>query len=312
MIHKEEKKRRSAMSEKWSAERRAEIVLSILKGDESVESAAASHGVPKAEISQWRDFYLVAASSHLAHLGSMEREGRRGGRTSGKRRLIAALALAALVLALGGVVYAASGDCAGSKLPFCFAPNTPAKAVEVNHNFNQVVEWIETKVGDVNDSDVTVNGTMTVGSSNGTVLTLYDDGDIAGVDMIQGHNDLRLGATAGEVDLAIDGTGDTQVYQDLNVAGSYFGSSVVDYSQAGASVINGICPGGKRVAWAVGWVNDYNTPCSANVSNSNKNVLRCAKETVRTECIGNTTCTYTGTANGCGSPGHTCLFMLCM
>ena len=59
-------------------------------------------------------------------------------------------------------------------------------------------------------------------------------------------------------------------------------------------------------------VNDYHTACSAPVSNNNKATVRCAKETVLYHCAGDPSCTYVGTANGCGSGGHTCLYALCM
>ncbi len=51
--------------ERWTAKRRATLVLSILKGDTSVAEAARRHGLTVAEIEDWRDRFLVGAENAL-------------------------------------------------------------------------------------------------------------------------------------------------------------------------------------------------------------------------------------------------------
>ncbi|MCP4674444.1 MAG: hypothetical protein GY854_02785 [Deltaproteobacteria bacterium] len=53
---------------------------------------------------------------------------------------------------------------------FCFNPQEPAMAGEVNHNFLKVKEWMESKVGDVdaNIDDVNITGDLSV---NGNVTS---------------------------------------------------------------------------------------------------------------------------------------------
>ena len=74
------------------------------------------------------------------------------------RRLAAVTS--ALLVSLGGIAWAANGNCPNG-LPFCFAPNTAAKAAEVNQNFAQLKEWIEQKVGPTTSADVTTAGATT-------------------------------------------------------------------------------------------------------------------------------------------------------
>jgi hypothetical protein len=64
-------------------------------------------------------------------------------------------------------------------LPFCFTADTPALAVQVNHNFDQVVEWMELKTGPVGTNTLTTNtvradaGTFTtLGVANGLPITI--------------------------------------------------------------------------------------------------------------------------------------------
>ncbi len=71
-----------------------------------------------------------------------------------------ALMLGACVGLVGGVAAAANGTCPNG-LPFCFAPNTPAVASQVNHNFLQLKEWLEQKVGTSGTADVTIAGPTT-------------------------------------------------------------------------------------------------------------------------------------------------------
>jgi transposase-like protein len=51
--------------QRWTARRRAALVLSVLKGETSVAEAARKHGLKVAEVEEWRDRFLVAAQNAL-------------------------------------------------------------------------------------------------------------------------------------------------------------------------------------------------------------------------------------------------------
>ena len=50
---------------RWTAKRRSALVLSILRGETSVQEAARQHGLTVAEIEQWRENFLAAAENAL-------------------------------------------------------------------------------------------------------------------------------------------------------------------------------------------------------------------------------------------------------
>ena len=51
--------------QRWTAKRRVALVLSILKGETSIQEAARKHGLKVAEIEDWRDRFLVGAENAL-------------------------------------------------------------------------------------------------------------------------------------------------------------------------------------------------------------------------------------------------------
>ena len=51
--------------ERWTAKRRAALVLTILKGETTIAEAARQHGLTVAEIESWQDRVLVAAENAL-------------------------------------------------------------------------------------------------------------------------------------------------------------------------------------------------------------------------------------------------------
>ena len=51
--------------QRWTAKRRAALVLSIVKGETSAQAAARKHGLTLAEIEEWRERFLVAAENAL-------------------------------------------------------------------------------------------------------------------------------------------------------------------------------------------------------------------------------------------------------
>ena len=51
--------------QRWTAKRRAALVLSILKGDTSAQEAARKHGLTVGEVEEWRERHLLAAENAL-------------------------------------------------------------------------------------------------------------------------------------------------------------------------------------------------------------------------------------------------------
>ena len=51
--------------ERWTAKRRAALVLRILKGETSMAEAARQHGLRMADVENWQDQYLRAAENGL-------------------------------------------------------------------------------------------------------------------------------------------------------------------------------------------------------------------------------------------------------
>ena len=51
--------------QRWTAKRRAALVISFLKGETTVAEAARRHGLKVAEIEEWRDRFLLAAENGL-------------------------------------------------------------------------------------------------------------------------------------------------------------------------------------------------------------------------------------------------------
>jgi transposase-like protein len=51
--------------ERWTAKRRAALVLRVLKGEMSVPKAARQHGLRVGDVEHWQDQYLRAAENGL-------------------------------------------------------------------------------------------------------------------------------------------------------------------------------------------------------------------------------------------------------
>ena len=51
--------------QRWTAERRAALVLSIIKGVTSTPQAARKHGLTLAEIERWREQFLAGGKNVL-------------------------------------------------------------------------------------------------------------------------------------------------------------------------------------------------------------------------------------------------------
>jgi transposase-like protein len=51
--------------QRWTAKRRAALILQILKGETSVQEAARKHGLRAAEVEEWKERFLLAAENAL-------------------------------------------------------------------------------------------------------------------------------------------------------------------------------------------------------------------------------------------------------
>lgn len=150
------------------------------------------------------------------------------------RRLVPLVA--AVVLFAAGGVFAANGNCPNG-LPFCFAADTPAQASQVNHNFMQLKEWLETKVGPTSSANVTA------ASVTATALTVNGSVQVNGDQAING----RLIGTngAGNFHLDTSPTGNQAMYFNWfsGTNGVVFGnggqSQVARIDGAGNLAVNG-------------------------------------------------------------------------
>ena len=59
-----------------------------------------------------------------------------------------------------GTALAANGNCPNG-MPYCFAPGSPAIADNINHNFAQLKEWLEGKVGSISSNGITATAPAT-------------------------------------------------------------------------------------------------------------------------------------------------------
>jgi len=56
---------RSEEVQRWTAKRRAALVMSLLKGETTVAEAARRHGLKVAEVEDWRERFLLGAENAL-------------------------------------------------------------------------------------------------------------------------------------------------------------------------------------------------------------------------------------------------------
>lgn len=77
------------------------------------------------------------------------------------------IVIATLVVVATGSALAADGNCPNA-LPFCFAPDSPAQAAQVNHNFSQLQEWLVAKVGLPTSAGITTSSVAATGTISGT------------------------------------------------------------------------------------------------------------------------------------------------
>jgi len=51
--------------QRWTAKRRAALIVSIMRGETSVQEAARKHGLTVAEVEDWRDKFFLGAENAL-------------------------------------------------------------------------------------------------------------------------------------------------------------------------------------------------------------------------------------------------------
>ena len=51
--------------QRWTAKRRAALIVSIMRGETSVQEAARKHGLTVAEVQDWRDKFFLGAENAL-------------------------------------------------------------------------------------------------------------------------------------------------------------------------------------------------------------------------------------------------------
>ena len=254
--------------------------------------------------------------------------------------------LAVVLAALGGTALGANGNCP-NELPFCFNADSPALASQVNHNFMQLKEWLEAKVGPTSTANLTsANGTITTlsATSTSTSSLRLQGGPTSNVAAAAGvplfasasildgatntggfefrHDNLSQGIGIGfntlyatgsnpnqDVQLKPRGTGQVTVLGNLNTTGTLVagGGSTVVVGVNAVGTATANCPAGKRIIFATGWTNDNNSACG-----TNDRQARCANPIIMPACSGTSSCSYTGNGAGCGNPGNTCIAITCL
>lgn len=174
-------------------------------------------------------------------------------------------AMPALWMVLGAVLVwsgkASSQVTCSEVLPtplIAFCPGTPARATDVNHNFRTVAGWIESKVGPVGSSDVTIAGNVAIsgsvsvpaGTFSGTELrddtiTSADvqDGTVTLADLNPGVIGTSLTASGSSIGVNPTWLRD-QVRSQILVSSEYRATAIGEGAQqivTGVSTANSVC-----------------------------------------------------------------------
>lgn len=160
-----------------------------------------------------------------ARLEVLESEVRR--RPSRRPRIVATALVAAIVVGVAGVVSAANGNCPNG-MPFCFSPDSPAEAAQVNHNFSQLKEWLESKVGPVAapaiSSSTGINSTGRMTTSGGLTVT---GGGVTVTNTDVALSNSRLIGTNASGNFHIDTTGNALYLNWFSGNGVIFGNGAM-------------------------------------------------------------------------------------
>lgn len=149
-----------------------------------------------------------------ARLEALEVEFKRLVRRRKQLRAAGAIAGAALLVlvAAGAVADPASPTaCAPtrSNLLYCFLPDAPARASDINSNFENLAAWIDQKIGPANPADpeaapTGTSGLIVVGSGTGSNLSLDGDEVNARNNGVAAPLFLQRGPSAGDTRLNAD------------------------------------------------------------------------------------------------------------
>jgi transposase len=58
-----------ARASKWTAEQKLQIVLSVLRGEDTMSGLARRHGVSDATVAKWRDAFIAGGAEALVNGG---------------------------------------------------------------------------------------------------------------------------------------------------------------------------------------------------------------------------------------------------
>jgi hypothetical protein len=149
------------------------------------------------------------------------------------QRRVSLVVITALVALSGATAISAPASPLTTVFPdlYQFSPNTPALAAEVNSNFATIRQLaadnqaaLATKLdksGGIVNGNLDVNGVLEVGTGVNTVIRMFNDSDIVGVNAISGHNDIHLrGDSLGGTDVLIKADGEVNVKGNLRVEGT--------------------------------------------------------------------------------------------
>jgi hypothetical protein len=149
------------------------------------------------------------------------------------QRRVSLVVITALVALSGATAISAPASPLTTVFPdlYQFSPNTPALAAEVNSNFATIRQLaadnqaaLATKLdksGGIVNGNLDVNGVLEVGTGVNTVIRMFNDSDIVGVNAISGRNDIHLrGDSLGGTDVLIKADGEVNVKGNLRVEGT--------------------------------------------------------------------------------------------
>ena len=184
------------------ANEKTRAVVQILAGRSTVEDVAKAHGASEQEVLAWKELYLNGAESALS---SRDKPRRQQGWIVGSA--------VAMVAALGWIGHARSQDAACPQLlpaPLVtLCANTPARASEVNGNFQQIVDWIEDKVGAV------TAGGVTASSVQATTSVTTPTANVTNVNAVRVSSQAYVPQAADWSSQGV-GAGGAAVYNDTN------------------------------------------------------------------------------------------------
>lgn len=226
-------------------------------------------------------------------------------KTTAARKRRWGLFVGVAILVGTGTALAADGNCPNA-LPFCFAPDTPAQASQVNHNFAQLHEWLVAKVGapataGIATSSVAATGTISATrgtfscgsnqcvSGNNVAGNFHLDTSSAGgatyVNWFSGSSGVVFGVGSQSETGRIDTRG--------FVAGGRRSPSVIATNNCAAASCTATCPSGTVVKMAFGFHGQNTTSGSgAWVCGGGFQWLG--------SCVGNSSCSV---STACGSSG---------